>query len=378
MIEIREVKNRSDIKKFIEFPNMLYKGNDNYVPPLMGDEKALFKKNHPAYEQSEAVFYLAFDGDKVVGRIMGILQRAYNEKTKTKSVRFTRFDAIDSQEVADALFHALEDWAKNKGMDTIHGPLGFNDLDREGLLIKGFDQLCTFEEQYNYDYYQKLIENVGFVKDVDWSERKVYAPDKVDERLIRIADMCSKRYGLRSPKFKSTRKLLKKYKTQIFNLIDECYSPLYGVVPITERQQKALVDQFNLIIRAEFIILVTNEEDKLVGFGFAMPSLSRAVQPSQGKLTLPCLLRILKAVRRPKIADFALVAISPDYRTKGVAAIITKEMQELMVNHKEIEYYETNLNLEDNEEIQNWWDGYKTEKHKWRRTFIKHLNKEVK
>ena len=374
MIEIREVLSKSDEKKFIDFPNILYTNNEYYVPPLMSDEKQLFNKNNPAYEQSEAVFYLAYDGDKVVGRIMGILQKAYNQKTGEKRVRFTRFDALDNQEIADNLFGAVEKWAKSKGMNKVHGPLGFNDLDREGLLIKGFDQLCTFEEQYNYDYYQKLIENVGFVKEIDWSERKVYPPEEVSHKLDFLAEKCIERNHLKLPKFRNTKQLLKKYKDQIFDLIDQCYSPLYGVVPITMRQREMLVKQFNLLLKKDYIILVTNKEDKLVGFGFAMPSLSKALQPSQGRLFPFGVFRVLKAINKPNIMDFALVAVAPEYRSKGVAVIIAREMQRLMVKFKNVQHYETNLNLEDNEEIQNWWKLDKTELNKWRRSFIKKID----
>ena len=374
MIEIKEVLSKSDEKKFIEFPNILYKDNKYYVPPLMSDEKKLFSVDHPAYEQSEAVFYLAYDGDKVVGRIMGILQKTYNEKTGEKRVRFTRFDALDSQEIADKLFGAVENWAKSKGMNKIHGPLGFNDLDREGLLIKGFDQFCTFEEQYNYDYYQKLIENVGFIKETDWSERKVYPPDQVNPKLDALAERCIEKNQLKVPKFRNTKKLLGKYKDQIFDLIDECYSPLYGVVPITMRQRDLLVKQFNLLLKTDYIILVTNKDDKLIGFGFAMPSLSKALQPSQGRLFPFGVFRVLKAINKPRIMDFALVAVAPEYRSKGVAVIIAREMQRLMVKFKKVTHYETNLNLEDNEEIQNWWNLYKTELNKWRRSFIKKID----
>lgn len=374
MIEIREVVSRSDRKKFIEFSNVLYKNNKNYAPPLLSEEKKLFNKNYPAYEQSEAVFYLAYDGKKVVGRIMGILQKAYNQKMGEKRVRFTRFDSIDNQEVANALFKAVEDWAKSKGMNVIHGPLGFNDLDREGLLIEGFDELSTFEEQYNDNYYQRLIENVGFVKDIDWTERKVYAPKEVDSRLNSVAELCMKRNQLKLPEFKNTRKLLKRYKDEIFDLIDECYSPLYGVVPLTMRQRKSLIVQFNLLLRKDYIVLVANKDDELVGFGFAMPSLSKALQPSQGKLSPLALFRILKAVKNPKIMDFALVAVAPKHRSKGVAVIIAREIQRLMIEFKNVEYCETNLNLENNEEIQNWWNMYKTQIHKRRRSFIKKLD----
>ena len=174
MIHIEEVKTRAQRRQFVQFPLKLYKGNACFVPPLYADEMKIFKKNYSYNEQAEAVYYLAYREKEVVGRISGILQRVANEKWKQKRVRFTRFDSINDQEVANALFGAVESWAKSKGMTEVVGPLGFSDLEREGLLIEGFDELATFEEQYNFDYYQKLIENLGYQKEVDWVEHKLY------------------------------------------------------------------------------------------------------------------------------------------------------------------------------------------------------------
>ena len=182
MIEIKEVKTPKEQRAFVNFPLMLYKGNPYFVPPLYADEMKLFKSNYHYYETSEAVYFLAYRKGEVVGRISGILQRAANEKWQQKRVRFTRFDSIDDQEVANALFSAVETWAKAKGMEEVVGPLGFSDFEREGLLIEGFEELSTFEEQYNYPYYQKLIEHLGYQKDVDWVEHKLYPPKEPDKR----------------------------------------------------------------------------------------------------------------------------------------------------------------------------------------------------
>ena len=173
MIEVREVKTKKEQKEFLNFPLDLYDNNPYFVPPLYGDEKKIFKKNYMYLDQAEAIYFNAYKDNKIVGRISGIIQNAANEKNNEKRVRFTRFDSIDDQEVANALFSKVEAWAKEKGMDTVVGPLGFSDLEREGLLVEGFDQLSTFEEQYNYDYYPKLVENYGFVKEVDWLESKL-------------------------------------------------------------------------------------------------------------------------------------------------------------------------------------------------------------
>ena len=168
MVIVKQVKTRKEQRQFVNFPLELYKDCEFFVPCLYMDELAMFKKNYVYNDQSESIFFNAYIDGKIVGRIQGILQHASNNKWKQKRVRFTRFDSIDNQEVANALFNAIETWAKEKGMTEIVGPLGYSDLEREGLLIEGFDQLSTFEEQYNYPYYQKLIENLGYVKEVDW------------------------------------------------------------------------------------------------------------------------------------------------------------------------------------------------------------------
>ena len=185
MVEIVEARTKKQQREFIEFPLGLYKDSPYFVPPLYGDEKKMFRPDYMYYDQSEAVYYLAYRDGRVVGRISGILQRASNEKQNEKRVRFTRFDSIDDQEVADALFAAVEKWALERGMDTVCGPLGFSDLEREGLLIDGFDQMSTFEEQYNYEYYPRLIEACGYGKEVDWNESRLYPPDETDGRTCK-------------------------------------------------------------------------------------------------------------------------------------------------------------------------------------------------
>ena len=196
MVVVKEVKTWKEQNEFVDFPLNLYKGNPYFVPPLYGDEKDIFKKDYLYLDQAEAIYFNAYKDNKIVGRISGIIQKAANKKYDQKRVRFTRFDSIDDQEVANALFKAVEDWAKAKGMDTIVGPLGFSDLDREGLLIEGFEELSTFEEQYNYPYYQTLIENYGFEKEVDWFERKLYLPKEENTRLERLSNVIMKRFKL--------------------------------------------------------------------------------------------------------------------------------------------------------------------------------------
>lgn len=238
MIEIKKVKTRKEIRDFINFPLNLYKDNPYFVPPLYGDEKALFKKNYHYYETSEAVYYNAYQDGKIVGRISGILQHASNEKWNQRRIRFTRFDCIDNQEVANSLLNKVEEWAKEKGMEEVVGPIGFSDLEREGLLIEGFDYLSTFEEQYNYPYYQKLIENYNYTKEVDWIEHRLRAPKEENPKLKTVSDYMLKRYNLHFSNVKSIGEFIKKYGDAFFDILDITYDKIYGTVPLTDKMKK--------------------------------------------------------------------------------------------------------------------------------------------
>ena len=234
MLEVKEVKTRKQVKQFLDFPNQLYKGNPYYVPPIYSNEKKLFGNNHDYCDQAESVFYLAYRDGKVVGRISGILQKASNEKWGQKRVRFTRFDCLDDQEAATALFSAVEAWAKEKGMEELVGPLNYSDMEREGLLVEGFDYLNTFEEQYNYPYYEKLVTNFGFEKEVEWVEYRLTAPSpEYVDKLKRITEKVMERGGFHFGEAKNTKDFLKKYANDFFNVIDETYSHIYGTVPFT-------------------------------------------------------------------------------------------------------------------------------------------------
>ena len=307
----------------------------------------------------------------MVGRISGILQKASNEKWKQKRVRFTRFDAIDDQEVADALFNAVEKWAKEKGMCEVVGPLGFSDLEREGLLIEGFEEIATFEEQYNYSYYQKLIENNGYVKEVDWTERKVYLPDEEDNRFDKLIPYIMKKYNLSFAKFKNINECIKKYGDKLFDIIDQTYEHIYGSVPFTKGMKKMLISNFKTIIKTDDIVLVVDENDRVVSFGLAIPAIGPALQKSRGHLTLPALFKILKIKNKPKVIDLALIGVIPEYEMRGVSSILISFVKNRLKNG--VDYMETNLNLETNYHIQNQWKSFKTIQHKRRRSFVKQI-----
>lgn len=372
MVIIKEVKTRKEIKEFVNFPLKMYKNNPYFVPPLYGDEIKIFSKNYVYNDTCEHVYFNAYENNIMVGRISGIIQKSSNELRNEKRIRFTRFDAIDNQEVANALFEAVEKWGKQKGMDTICGPLGFSDLEREGLLIEGFNELSTFEEQYNFPYYQKLIENCGFVKEVDWVERKLYAPKQFDEKLEKVSNMMLDRLGLHIVKCKNIKTFLKKYADQIFGIIDLTYKDLYGTVPFSEGMKKMTLDNFALIINIDKVAAIVDKDDKVVCFGLCMPSIAKAVQKSQGHLTIPTLIRLLKSIKKPEIIDLCLFGVVPEYALKGVSSAITAHMMRVLCKG-EIKYAETNLNLEDNFNIQNQWKRFDNVIHKRRRSFVKTL-----
>ncbi|MBQ8322367.1 MAG: hypothetical protein IJX91_00190 [Clostridia bacterium] len=322
---------------------------------------------------SKSAFFLAQRDGVTVGRIQGIVQYQYNDIHATKQARFTRFDCEDDAETAKALFEAVENWAREQSMEELVGPLGYSDLEREGLLIEGFDYLSTFEEQYNYAYYENLVEGCGYVKDVDWIESRLFSTPQQDERLIALANRALTRNNLHVAGEKlSKRAYIKKYADGIFSCIDECYKELYGVVPFTDGMKKQIIDQFMLIINKKYIMVVCDEHEKVVAFGLCLPAIGPAVQKSGGRLTPACLVRLLRAAKSPKSIDLALVGILPKYRKSGLSAFIMTVLQGMLSDPK-IEYLETNLNLETNENIKTQWKHFDNIQHKRRRSYIKKL-----
>lgn len=372
MLTIKRVDSTRDIKEFIEFPLKLYKDCPYFVPPLYGDEKKLLKSGGNS-DIAESVFYLAIEDGKTVGRIQGIIQKQYNEIHNTKQIRFTRFDTVDDVKVAKALLSAVEKWGREYGMTEICGPLGFNDLDREGLLVEGFEENSTFEEQYNYEYYGKLIEKCGYEKDVDWLEFELKMPEKRNEMLSRLSTRTLELHKLHIadtnlPK----RKYIEKYRDGFFECLDECYRHLYGTVPISKKAQDELVEQFIMIVNKEYAVFICDENERVVGFGLCFPGIGDAVKKSGGRLTLPTLCRILKTVKNPETIDLGLVAILPEYRNAGINAVILNGMLDIL-EKGEVKKCETNLNLESNTAVMSQWKYFDSRQHKRRRSYKKHL-----
>lgn len=372
MLEIREVKTAKDIKEFIEFPLRLYKNCPYFVPPLYSDEKKLLNTGGKT-EDADAVFYLALRGGITVGRIQGILQKEYNRAHNVKQIRFTRFDCIDDIEVARELFSAVESWGVKQGMTDICGPLGYTDLDREGLLVEGFTENSTFEEQYNYEYYGRLIERLGYEKDVDWLEYELKKPEKRNEMLSRVAKRSLEMNKLHIASTNmSKKKYIEKYRDGIFKCIDECYSHLYGTVALPKETQDEIIEQFMLILNKKYLVLICDESEAVVGFGLCLPGIGDAVKASGGRLTPPTLVKLLSAINNPKVIDLALVAIRPEYQMAGINAILVDGILDILESG-EVESCETNLNLETNTAVQAQWKYFAARQHKRRRAYKKTL-----
>lgn len=374
MYTIREVLNKKDQKKFMNFPINLYKGNPYYVPVLYSDEKQIFSKNYVYNSTCDCVFFIVVDkNDEVVGRIEGIIQKVANEKWEQKRVRFTRFDAIDNQEVANVLFDAVALWAKAIGIEEFVGPLGYSDLEREGLLIEGFDKLQTYEEQYNFDYYQKLIENYGFTKDVDWLEYKLRAPEAPDERIHRLSSIMLDRFGLKVIHPKSIKEFLNKYVYQFFEMIDITYNKLYGTVPITKEMMDPLIDSFKLIARPSDIGLIIDKNDKVFAFAIMFPNISKIVNKYKGKITLGFLIEFLNTKKNPEYLDLGLIGVHPEFEKKGISMGLIDTLMNIFKEKKNIKWMETNLMLEENKNILNTIAYFDKEFTKRRRCFIKKI-----
>lgn len=374
MIEIKEVLTRSMRREFLEFPNVLYKGNSCYVPPLYLDEKKIFRKDYVYHDTCEAVYYNAYKDGVMAGRISGILQRSSNEKWGQKRVRFTRFDVIDDFEVAKALFGAVEEWARSKGMEEVCGPLGFSDLEREGLLIEGFDQMSTFEEAYNFEYYGRFIERLGYVGETDWTESQIRAPKDPEsaEEMERMAAFVMKRYKLHFGEYRNVRGFLKKYAEGFFDILDRSYDLLYGTVPFTDGMKKMTIANFKLIMDVKYVAVILDENEKVIALGICFPAIAKAIQKTGGHITPVSLFKLLRAINHPDVLDLGLIGVDPEYLNRGVSVIIANELAR-MLKDPQIKYADTNLNLVENAAIQNLWKRFDEKKNKRRRSYVKKL-----
>ncbi len=372
MLEIKEATTKKEKIEFLELPNRLYKNCPCFVPPFYTDEKKIFANKRAKDGSAESVFFIAYENGQAIGRIQGICHHLSNEKRSEKRVRFTRFDCINSKEAAAGLFERLEAWAVSLGMDTVCGPLGYSDLDREGLLIEGFDQMSTYEEQYNFEYYSELLEANGYRKEKDWLEYRLSIPVKEDEELERMADFLLRRYGLKYVSAGNFKKMCKLYYNEFHDVLERGYANLYGTAPLTEEMKKELLKTLVALLDKRFVRLVTDKDGELVYFAIALPSLSRALLHSGGHMSIPVLFKLLKAKMHPEVIDLGLVSVSEKYKGKGVGSLLVRDIIGLM-RSENVPYVETNLCLEDNYAIRNLWHQFDSVQHKRRRAYVKQL-----
>ena len=348
MFTIRKINKRKDYKKFVKFPTKLYKDNKNYVPPMEMDEYKMTTKKNAHYNECKQQYFLAEQDGKVVGRIACLIMFPYNEKNHCKYARFSRFDVIDNEEIAHALLAAATEWAKEQGMEYIHGPLGYDDLEREGLMTYGFENLGSYITSYNAPYYQTYVESFGFKPDCKWVEWRLKMPLKRDERVERVAKIVETRYGFHEKNFKNINEMVKKHGDEFFDLIDESFYDLYGTMPFNEELRKQTIDMFKLILDPKYLCLVFDKHEKLIGFGLTWPSLAKAMVETKGRALPFGFIKWLKAIKHPVAMELGIISVKKEYQKLGVTGFIIKKLFDRINNIPGIKYADTGVQLETN------------------------------
>lgn len=379
-IEIKKVESRRDLCKFIDFHNELYKGNPYHVPNLYFDEMNTFRKDkNAAFDFCEAEYFMAYRDGKVVGRVAAIINHSANKKWERESVRFGWIDFVDDIEVSKALLKAVEDYGKSKGMKEIVGPLGFTDMDPEGMLLYGYDQLGTQATAYNYPYYPEHMDRMGgWEKDNDYVEYKLYVPEEMPEKYATIAKMIQKRYNLQVKKLKRNEIYGENgYGRKIFQVVNETFKDLYGYSKLTDRQIEQYVKMYLPMADLDLITIIEDwntPDHKVVGVGISIPSLARALQKCGGKLFPFGWWHILRALKfhKTEVVDLLLVGVLPEYRQKGANALL---FYDLIPHYQRLgfKWGETHIEMETNMKVQGQWQYLNREIHKRRRCYKKDI-----
>lgn len=372
-VTIREVNSKKDLKNFIRFGINLYKDCEFAAPPLLMDDLLnLSKGKNPALDFCETAYFVAYKDNKIVGRIAGIINPVANETWNEKNARFGWVDFIDDMEVSKALFDAAVAWAKSKGMTSIHGPLGFTDFDHEGLLIEGYDKAGTLATIYNYPYYPEHVEAYGFVKDIDYKEYLITIPEVFPEKYFRIADIVKQKYKLRSVDCKTRKQIVDNYALKIFDLLNLCYKDLYGFTKLNEKQIAFYIKLYFSFFRLDTISIVVDEKDDVIALGIAMPSFTKALQKAKGRIFPLGWYYMLNALNKNDIVDLYLMAVHPDYQSKGVNSIM---FADIMPNSAKngYKFAESNPELETNTKMSSQWASFEHVNHKRRRVYIKQI-----
>lgn len=373
-IDLYEMLTLDDLKIFTRFPDKLYKNNKSYVPSMLSSElDDLNRDKNPAFEYCSARYFMAYRGKKPVGRVAAIHNKRFNETWNVSCIRFSRYDVIDDIDVSAALLGQVQLWAHDLGLKEIQGPMGFCDLDQQGLLIDGFDERGLFITRYNFPYYAKHLEELGFVKKVDWVEEEIKVPEVLDPRIKKISDYVLKRYKYHKLQVKKTREILP-YADEIFDLLYNAYSDIYGVIPLTKKQTELYIGQFIDLVSPDFLTLIADENGHLVSFAVVMPSLAKACRAARGKMLPFGWMHLLrwKTRKNHEYLEFMLIGTRKDAWGQGVDAAIMVSMFEGAKKHN-IKFAETGPMLESNNRIQATWKSFEFRQHKKRRCYVKEV-----
>ena len=376
MIEIRQIEpTKRNLKEFAKYPiDVLYKDSPYYVPDLISDVVGtLMPSENPAFDFCESAYFMAYRDGKPVGRIAGIINHLVNKRSGKLEGRFGYIDFIDDDEVSSALVNAVTEWAKQKGMTSLTGPLGFTDMDQEGMLVEGFDEVSTQATIYNYPYYPQHMERMGFVKDVDWLEFRVEVPDAVPEKMARIARIVKQRLGVDTIKYTSRKKLVNDYGDAIFKLINEAYDDLFGYSPLSEKQIKHYIKMYLPFLPLEDLSLVVKPDGELIGVGISLPSLSQALIKCRGRLFPTGWYHLLRAFKgKNETVDLLLIAVKPEYQGKGVNALFFDDLIPYFIKFG-YKWADTGHELEENERVQQQWQYFNYRQNKRRRAYTKEI-----
>ena len=376
MVEIREIQpTKRNLLKFVHFPiDDLYRDSEYFVPPLVTDElNTLRPDKNPAFDFCEAVYYLAYRDGIIVGRVAGIINHVCNERSGKKEARFSYIDFIDDAEVVDALIDAVTKWGKSKGMEHLTGPLSFTDMDPEGMLVEGFDRVGTSGGIYNYPYYPKHMERLGFVKDADWIEMLITIPKDIPEKMQRISDLVSQRYNLETIKYTDRKKLVADYGDAIFKLINVAYDDIFGYSPLSDKQIKHYIKMYLPFLPLNDLAMAVEKETReLIAVGISIPSMARALIKNRGRLFPMGWKPLLQAFKRNDVVDLMLIAVKPEYQNKGVNSLLFTDLIPCF-NENGYKVAESNRELELNSKVLKQWEYFETDQHKRRRAFTKEI-----
>ncbi|MFV0345157.1 MAG: N-acetyltransferase [Bacteroidales bacterium] len=371
-LSIVEVTNKKQLKDFVNFQFKLYKNDENWIPPLKSDElNALKLEDNILSKFCNFICWMAISKGKVVGRIMAIINKDFNKAHNCNQGRFSRIEFIDDFKVSELLLNTAIEWLREKGCNQIVGPLGFTNFDNQGLLIEGFEHLPSIASVYHKPYYQQHFEKLNFHKDIDWIEFRLTVPNPVDPKIVRVKEVICKRKGLNVLSFRSNKELLK-YKTKIFGVLNEAFNELYSFASLSPELVDYYAEKYFGFINPEFVKVITDKDDDVLGFIIGLPSMSKAMKKANGKLFPFGFYHLTNAQKKNDTMDILLTAVRPDQQGLGLPALLIAELQQTMIDYNIFEAETTGM-LEDNHQAIQHWKHYENIQHKRRRAYIKNI-----